>query len=174
MKDRILNEIKEWVISIVVAAVIAFTIKGFIFDIVQVSGPSMIPTLHDNDRVAIEKISLYSKSFKRGEIIILDPGEKGHGLYIKRLIALPGDRLQIKEGNVYINGEKLNEPYLSTGTETYAEEDIDMVIPEGYVYVLGDNREISEDSRYIGPIPFDHIKGHAIFKVFPFSDMKKL
>ncbi|KRQ86089.1 Signal peptidase I P [Caloramator mitchellensis] len=174
MRDRILTEIKEWVISIAIAAVIAFAIKGFIFDIVQVSGPSMIPTLHDNDRVAIEKISLYTKSFKRGEIIILDPGEKGRGLYIKRLIALPGDRLQIKSGSVFINGEKVNEPYLSEGTETYAEENIDMIIPEGFVYVLGDNREVSEDSRYIGPIPFDHIKGHAIFKVFPFSDMKKL
>lgn len=67
MKDKIINEIKEWIVSIVVAAVIAFTIKAFIFDIVQVSGPSMIPTLHDNDRVAIEKISLYTKNL---------PGEK--------------------------------------------------------------------------------------------------
>ncbi|MCX7904316.1 MAG: signal peptidase I [Caloramator sp.] len=174
MKDRIINEIKEWIISIVIAAVIAFTIKGFIFDIVQVSGPSMIPTLHDNDRVAIEKISLYTKKFTRGEIIILDPGNYGRGLYIKRIVALPGERLQIKEGSVFINGKKLQEDYLTPGTQTYAETDIDMVIPEGHVFVLGDNREVSEDSRYIGPIPIDHIKGHAIFKIFPFSDIKKL
>ncbi|WP_446715402.1 signal peptidase I [Caloramator sp. Dgby_cultured_2] len=91
---------------------------------------------------------------------------------MKRIVALPGERLEIKEGSVFINGKKLQEDYLSPGTQTYAETDIDMIIPEGYVFVLGDNREVSEDSRYIGPIPIDHIKGHAIFKIYPFSDIK--
>ncbi|SEG11426.1 signal peptidase I [Caloramator fervidus] len=174
MKEKIIAEIKEWIASIIIAAIIAFTIKAFIFDIVQVSGPSMLPTLHNNDRVAIEKISLYTKNFKRGEIIILDPGNNGRSLYIKRIIALPGERLQIKDGYVFINGKKLKEDYLLPGTKTYADEDIDIIIPKDHVFVLGDNREISEDSRYIGPIPFDHIKGHAILKLFPFTDIKKL
>lgn len=172
MSSSTLREIREWVVSIIIAAVIAFTIKGFLFDIIQVSGTSMVPTLHNDDRVAIEKISLYRNTLKRGEIVILDPGKKGRGIYIKRIIGLPGEKIEIKEGSVFINGNKLEEQYLKPGTVT--EGDISTVIPEDSVFVLGDNREVSEDSRYIGPIPIDHLKGHALFRVFPFNQMNSL
>lgn len=172
MSKGALKEIKEWIISIIIAAIIAFTIKGFLFDIIQVSGTSMVPTLHNNDRVAIEKISLYRNKLKHGEIVILDPGKKGRGIYIKRVIGLPGDKLDIKDGRVFINDKEINEPYLKPGT--YTDGNISLVIPADSVYVLGDNREVSEDSRYIGPIPIDHLKGHALFRVFPFNQMHKL
>lgn len=172
MREDIKREIKEWVYSLVIAAVLAFTIKAFIFDIIQVSGTSMVPTLHNNDRLIVEKISMYSKKIFRGEIVILDPGDKGRGIYIKRIIGLPGDELEIKNGEVYINGTKLQEDYLKPGT--YTDVDMKLKVPEDCVFVLGDNREVSEDSRYIGPIPIKNLKGHALLRVYPFNDIKKL
>lgn len=172
MKENIKNEIKEWIYSLVIAAVLAFAIKAFIFDIIQVSGRSMVPTLHNNDRVIVEKISMYRKKIYRGEIVILDPGSKGRGIYIKRIIGLPNETVEIKDGNVYINGDKLQEDYLEPGT--YTDVDLKITVPEDCVFVLGDNREVSEDSRYIGPIPIKNLKGHAVLRVYPFNDIKKL
>jgi signal peptidase I len=172
MSDKVMKEIKEWVISIIIAAVITLGIKYFIFDLIQVSGTSMVPTLHNNDRVAVEKISVKMNKFERGEIIIFDPGDKGKGIYIKRIIGLPGDTVEIKNGKVYVNGVKLKEDYLKPGTVTT--DDMKLTIKKGEIFVLGDNREVSEDSRYIGPIPIKNIKGHAIFRLFPFNQMGKL
>lgn len=170
MSSSIKKEIKEWLIAIVIALAIAFVIKGFVFDLIQVSGTSMVPTLHNGDRVAVEKLSLYTNNIKRDQIVILDSGDKEHTIYIKRVIGLPGENLEIKNGFVYINGKKLNEPYLKPGTFTSG--DIKITVPENTVFVLGDNREVSEDSRYIGPIPLNRLKGHAIFRLYPFNQIK--
>ncbi|TDT51239.1 signal peptidase I [Fonticella tunisiensis] len=172
MQKSFIEELKEWSVSIVIAAVVAFSIKTFLFDIIEVSGTSMLPTLHDKDRVAIEKITLYTKDIKRGEIVILDPGTKGRGIYIKRVIGLPGETIEIKNGNVYINGEILHENYLRSGT--YTDIDMKVTIPEDSVFVMGDNRQVSEDSRIIGPIPIKNLKGHALFRIFPFNQMGKI
>ncbi|EYE88926.1 signal peptidase [Fervidicella metallireducens AeB] len=171
MNNQLAKEIKEWIICIIVAGAIAFLIKGYVFDIIQVSGTSMVPTLHDSDRVAVEKISLYNDNLKHGEIIIFDPGSKGRGIYIKRIIGLPGDEVEISDGCVYVNGKKLVEDYLKPGT--FTEGDQKLKVPNDSIFVLGDNREVSEDSRYIGPIPIKNIKGHAILRVFPFNQIRK-
>ena len=165
------KELVEWIISIIVAAVIAILIKGFIFDIIRVSETSMLPNIHDGDRIVVEKISLYNKNIRRGDIYILDPGVEGRGLYIKRIIGLPGEKLQIKDGKVYINGKQLEEDYLAPGT--YTEGNFNLIIPQNKVFVLGDNREVSEDSRYFGAIPVKNLKGRAVFRIFPFNNMKK-
>lgn len=166
------KELVEWIISIIIAAVIAIIIKGFIFDIIRVSETSMLPNIHDGDRIVVEKISLYNKNIKRGDIFILNPGSKGRGLYIKRIIGLPGEKLEIKDGNVYINGKQLKEDYLAPGT--YTEGNFNLIIPQNTVFVLGDNREVSEDSRYLGPIPFKNLKGRAVYRIYPFNNIKKL
>lgn len=171
MSSNFKKEAREWIISIIIAAAIAFIIKSFIFDIIQVSGTSMVPTLHDRDRVAVEKISLYTHNIKRGQIVILDSGDKNHDIYIKRIVGLPKDILEIKSGDVYLNGKKLKESYLKPGT--YTDNDMKIVVPDDSVFVLGDNREVSEDSRFIGPIPIKNLKGHAIFRIYPFNAMKK-
>lgn len=170
MDTNFMKEMKEWILSIIAAAIIAFLIKAFLFDIIQVSGRSMIPTLHNNDRIAVEKISLYRHSFKRGQIIIFDSGKKEQSIYIKRLIGLPGDKVEISNGLVYVNDELLKEDYLKPGT--YTDIDLKLTVPEGKVFVLGDNREVSEDSRYLGPIDISKLKGRAIFRIYPFNDMK--
>jgi signal peptidase I len=172
MSSKVMKEIKEWIISIAIAAVVTFTLKYFVFDIIQVSGTSMLPTLHNSDRVAIEKVSLKANKIERGEIVIFDPGEKGRGIYIKRVIGIPGDTVEIKEGLVFVNGKQIEENYLKP--DTYTEGDIKQQISDGEIFVLGDNREVSEDSRYIGPVPIENLKGHAIFRVFPFNQMGKV
>jgi signal peptidase I len=172
MSNKVMKEVKEWVVSIVIAAIVTIAIKQFLFDIIQVSGTSMLPTLHNRDRVAVEKISLKSNKIKRGEIVIFDPGDKGRGIYIKRVIGIPGDTVEIVGGLVYVNGKQIKEDYLKPGT--YTEGEIKQQIPEGEIFVLGDNREVSEDSRYIGPIPIENLKGHATFRIFPFNQMGKV
>lgn len=172
MSSKVMKEIKEWIVSIVIAAVVTFAIKQFVFDIIQVSGTSMLPTLHNSDRVAVEKISLKSNKIHRGEIVIFDPGDKGRGIYIKRVIGLSGDTVEITGGSVYVNGKQIQENYLRPGT--YTEGEIKQLIPEGEIFVLGDNREVSEDSRYIGPVPMENLKGHAVYRLFPFNQMGKV
>lgn len=175
MSNGILKEIKEWILSIIIAAAIAFIIKGFLIDIIQVSGTSMLPNLSNNDRLVIEKLSLYTHNYKRGEIIIFKPNAETKDIYIKRIIGLPGDRVEIKNGEVYVNSEKLDEKYLQSGMFTTAEQSqySNLTVPENCLYVLGDNRTVSEDSRYIGPIPVENIKGHAVLRVYPFNHIKK-
>lgn len=83
MSNSILKEIKEWALSIIIAAVIAFLVKGFLIDIIQVSGPSMLPTLRDRDRLVIEKISLYTNKYNRGDVIIFKPADNSKDIYKK-------------------------------------------------------------------------------------------
>lgn len=98
----------------------------------------------------------------------------GETSYIKRVIGLPGDHIEIKDNSVYVNGEKLNEPYLDPGTKT---TDVggcftDIVVPDKYIYVLGDNREDSGDSRRFGCIPIDKIEGRAVWRFWPLNQWK--
>jgi signal peptidase I len=172
MKNRLLREIRDWIISILIAAVLAIAIKFFFFDIIEITGRSMLPTLYEKDKVAIEKLSLYIGNIKRGQVVILDPGDKGSGIYIKRVVGLPGEILEITGGRVYIDGELLDEDYLDE--DTYTDMDIKITIPEDSVFVMGDNREVSEDSRVIGPIPIKNLKGHALFRVYPFDHLGKI
>jgi signal peptidase I len=175
MSKGVLREIKEWVLSIIIAAIVAFVIKGFLIDIIQVSGTSMLPNLSDKDRLVIEKISLYTHNYKRGEIIIFKPNDVTKDIYIKRIVGLPGDKVEIKNGEVYVNNEKLDESYLKPDMFTGAEPNqfSNLIVPDNCLYVLGDNRVVSEDSRYIGPIPIENIKGHAVLRVYPFNQTKK-
>ena len=96
--------------------------------------------------------------------------------YIKRIIALPGEHIEIKDGKVYINGEELEENYLAEGVETNADggQFLDIVVPENYVFVMGDNRSHSADSRRFGCIPYNKIEGKVVFRFWPFSVWGKI
>ena len=169
---NILSSIIEWVICIIVAIILTLLIKTFLFDIIRVSGTSMVPTLHDKDIVGVEKLSLYKNKFDYKDIVIFDSRNEKHNIYIKRVIGLPGDTVEIKDGGVYINGEHLNETYLDPNTTTTG--NLSVTLDDSHIFVLGDNREVSEDSRQLGPIPIDSIKGHAVFRFFPLSKIGTL
>ena len=154
---------------IIVAFLIAVVLRAYVFDITRVEGASMYPTLANNDNLITVKVTYLLSEPQRGDIIVLEAPDEPGADYIKRIIALPGEELKIKNGNVYINNELLDEPYLN-GIET--EGDIHTIIPEGFYFVMGDNRGESRDSRIdaIGCINKDNIIGKACVRLYPFSE----
>lgn len=163
------REILSWVMSIGIAVCAAFLIRAFIFEIILVDGESMFPTLHNNERVAIEKMSRYATLPERGDIIIVKYPDMD-GTYVKRVIGLPGDILTVIDSTVFVNGMPLDEPYINP--EPYMDME-PQVVPEDAVFVMGDNRAHSMDSRvpYVGPIDKSNIVGHAMFVIWPLNNI---
>jgi signal peptidase I len=170
---------------IVGALVVALVVKTFLFQAFYIPSGSMEPTLEKGDRVLVNKVSYDLHDVNRGDVIVfeLDPDDVGaDGIkdLIKRVIGLPGDVIETRDGVVYINDEPLDEPYLADGTTTGSPADGQnpgierQTVPDGHVYVLGDNRSNSADSRYRGPIPIDSIVGRAFILVWPPGDIANL
>ena len=155
--------------EVVVLAVILYFGISFAVQTVHVEGLSMFGTLNDNDYLIANKIDYRLHAPQRGDIIILRPPTLSTTDYIKRVIALPGERLLIKDGHVYINGHLLEEPYLpeawTVGTDYGGPNGT--VIPANEYFVMGDNRNRSQDSRVFGPINRDRIDGKAWFRIWP-------
>ncbi len=168
------NELLEWIKSIGIAIVIAFFIKTFLFDTTYVKGISMYPTLEEKDRLFANKISLYIGEPKKGDIILIDAPDAKRKKYVKRLIGTEGDLIEITDGLVYVNGEKLDEPYIEDGIYTYVYNEDSWTVPDGEIFVLGDNRHegASKDSRWFGTVSEDSVRGIAVFRFFPFSNGK--
>ena len=158
---------------ILIALLIALVLRAYVFDLTVVDGTSMYPRLNDNDKLIAEKISYHFSDPRRGDIVVINAPDLPGKDYIKRIIALPNERLTIDNGKVYINGKELIEPYLD-GIDTSG--DIDMVIPDGYYFVMGDNRPDSRDSREekISVISIDDINSKAVFRLLPLRDFGSL
>lgn len=158
--------IKEWIIPIISAIAIAFLINKFLFFNMEVMSGSMIPTLNISDRYIVTKV--YNKeNLKEGDIIVFYSHEYNERL-VKRLIGLPGDKIEIKDGAVFRNGEKLNQDYVKnkdTYNGTYE-------VPQGQYFFLGDNRPNSADSRYWknSYVDASDIEGKVQFRFYPFKD----
>lgn len=167
----------EWVVVIVGAVALALLIKTFVMQAFFIPSPSMDPTLKVHDRVLVNKLSYHLHDVNRGDIVVFErPPTEGEGIkdLIKRVIALPGESLVIDNGKVYIDGRLLDEPYLQPGVVTHNRPEATRcaptnpcVIPQGQVWVMGDNRDNSRDSRYFGPIAESTIVGRAFVKVWP-------
>ena len=166
------KETIEWIKSIGMAIVIAVLIKSFVFNTTYVLGNSMLPTLHEKDRLFATKVSLYFNGPGRGEVVVLEAPDDPKKDYIKRVIALENDKVEIREGQVYINDELLIEDYIDPDSYTHIYDEDTWIVPEGEVFVLGDNRAqgASKDSRYFGPISLKSIKGITGFRYFPFNN----
>lgn len=182
---KLVKEIGSWVGSIAIAFVLSLIVSIFIFQPSKVLGHSMEPTLSDTQRIYISKLShTFSSLPDYGDIVIIDSrvdrersfkddiiespivslitGYNNERIfYVKRVIGKPGDVLEFKHHKVYRNGEALDEPYLNE-TMLYATKE-KRVVPEGHIFVMGDNRNHSTDSRDIGYIPLDHVIGKKIF-----------
>jgi signal peptidase I len=170
--------VKEYAISIVVCVIIALVLRNFVIARADVDGESMYPTLRDNDVVFVEKVSALWDKYSRGSIVIFETHNVKNDIYIKRVIAVAGDEVEIRGGKVYVNGNILKEEYLPEGTATKAErfmmENRIFKVPEGYVFVMGDNRGNSVDSRSFGPVKVEDIKGRAVMRFLPIKTMKIL
>ena len=167
------SEIKDWIVSIVIAIVLAFLIRYFIVELYLVDGPSMRPTLQSAERLVVNKFIYRFRAPERGEILVFRYPRDPSRDFIKRVIAIPGDTIEIKDGRVYVNSTLLNEPYILSKTRgNYPLA----TVPEGHIFVMGDNRNNSEDSRFadVGFVPFDLIKGKAMLVFWPIGQFKTL
>lgn len=159
------NSIKEWIKTIILAIIIAGIISIAIKP-VRVDGLSMYPTFNENDYMIVNKLSYKFTDIKRGDNVVAKVDDSGkEKLIIKRVIAIPGDYVEIKNGNVYINGEIYNESYINQ--KTYG--NVNIKVPSENVFLLGDNREISKDSREIGCVSFGNIVGKVAIRLYPFN-----
>jgi signal peptidase I len=170
----------EWAIVLVGALVVALVVKTWLFQAFYIPSGSMEPTLQVGDRVLVNKISYDIADVDRGDIIVFerpDDWETGDiEDLIKRVIALPGDTVAARDGEVYVNGQVLDEPWLAEENRGITSfEDRSQCVPEctlgpNEVFVLGDNRDNSSASNRYGPIDFSHVIGRAFIRVWPLSE----
>jgi signal peptidase I len=162
--------------TIVTAAILAFGIRTFVAEARYIPSSSMEPTLLINDRLIIEKISYHLHDPKRGDIVVFNPTKalqerNFKDAFIKRVIGLPGDTIQVKNGIVYVNGGALSENYIAQKPEyNYGP----VTVPPGQYLVLGDNRNNSYDSHYWGFVPKDKFVGRAFVRFWPFDRLGML
>ncbi|HEY5021384.1 MAG TPA: signal peptidase I [Gemmatimonadaceae bacterium] len=168
--SSLLREVAE----VVVLAIILYFGISFAVQAVHVEGLSMYATLDNNDYLIANKIDYRLHAPQRGDIIILRPPTDNSKDFIKRVIALPGEKLLIRDGFVYINGHKLDEPYLPEAWTTFNNWPNDgtdgKVMGPNQYFVMGDNRNKSQDSRIFGPIGRDRIDGRAWFRIWPLAN----
>lgn len=184
-----MHEILDWIYSIVIALFLAMVIHIFIFVPTRVSGESMYPTLNNGQYLIVSKIGhVLGRDVNYGDIVIIDSrvhrertwrddveepmdnylaifskNSDQHNVWVKRVIGKGGDELAFHDGHVYRNGEKLDEPYINEPMEFSM--DGTYKVPEGCVFVMGDNRNHSSDSRFIGPVPLNHVLGTVVYKL---------
>lgn len=182
-KKSIAREILSWVGTICIALVVAILINAYVFRISEVNGPSMQSTLYEGDMVYLSRLPYLFGEPERGDIVVLDSSSTHRNFFmefqeslqynvvsqnifgvkptkkywIKRVIGLPGDTIESRNGKLYRNGEPLQEDYVKDNTYVY--QDFSVTVSEGYVFVMGDNRGNSRDSRDIGPVPIDNLLG---------------
>ncbi|MFS0690939.1 signal peptidase I [Sporosarcina sp. 179-K 8C2 HS] len=171
MKKETTSEIMSWIKAIVVACVLVFAIRHFLFSPVIVSGQSMEPTFESENRVIISKIH---KLDHFDLVVFHAPGSTED--YIKRVIGLPGDTVVMKDDKLFINGKEYEEEYIQANKERLFNdqkltEDFEVTVPEGQLFVLGDNRRNSTDSRAIGCIDQESVVGKVGFRFYPFNSI---
>ncbi|MEH6944786.1 signal peptidase I [Bacillus sp. JJ722] len=178
-KNVVVKEIFSWMKAILLAVGLVFICRQFLFTPITVSGPSMMPTFEDQNKVIVSKIS----EIERFDTIVFKSDLSESEYIIKRVIGLPGDTIEMKNDILYVNGKEYKEPYLqehksnlnqgATLTEdfTLSEKTGKSVVPEGSYFVLGDNRQKSTDSRAFGFIEEDAVLGEVKLRFFPFDEI---
>ncbi|MGK0554636.1 signal peptidase I [Macrococcus capreoli] len=180
------KELREWIVSIAIAVALVLVVRSFFFVQYQVSGDSMVPTFENKDRLVINKMATWSNGLNRGDVIVFHANKDKD--YIKRLVGLPGDKVEYKNDTLYINGTAVEENYLKSNkalapngkltedfsVKTLSHSDGKDTIPKGKYLVLGDNRAISLDSRRpeLGLIESKNVVGKVALRFWPFSSFE--
>ena len=163
----------EWVAVIGGALVVALLIRAFFLAAFYIPSESMVPTLEKGDRVLVNKLSYKLHDVHRGDVVVFErpPNEPDNGIkdLIKRVVALPGETIEVRDCKVLIDGKALNEPYVKSWTRTCTAPA--KTIGSNEVFVMGDNRDDSQDSRFFGPISQDLIVGRAFVVVWPLTHL---
>ncbi|MCI5997173.1 MAG: signal peptidase I [Peptoniphilaceae bacterium] len=167
-KDSFLNTVIDYVKVIVIALVLSFGLRTFVVSSTVVDGRSMNPTVNHGDRLLVNKLFFMKKNITRGDIIdFYVPSAKKY--YLKRVIGVEGDTVEIIENRVYLNGKMLEEDYVSTNITTPHNENTKWVVPKDHIFVLGDNRSNSRDGRDLGVVPRSDIVGKVVLRYYPFN-----
>lgn len=172
------NEWFDWFKALLIALGLAFLVRTFLFTPIIVDGPSMNPTLHDRDQMIVNKFTYRFNEPERFDIVVFHANDQKD--FIKRVIALPGEHVAFKDNTLYINGKPIEEKFFTENdihiqTNDFTLEEIPgnySTVPEGHVFVLGDNRTNSTDSRLLGPISIDQIVGKASVIYWPFERLQ--
>lgn len=170
-----LRNVAEWIAIAGGALLVAFLIKTFLLQAFYIPSLSMAPTLKVNDRVLVNKLSYDLHDVNRGDLVVFEsPPNEGSQTkdLIKRVIGLPGETVESREGQIYINGQVLQEPYLQDDITTGPMEKV--TVPPDHLWVMGDNRANSRDSRFFGAIPEDLVIGRAFVRVWPITALSLL
>ncbi len=167
-------DVMEYLITLLLMMVIAFTIRSVIFEPMRVKGSSMQNTLQPKDYMAVEKVSYIVSPMKRGDVVICYYPNNDDYTCVKRIIGLEGDTITIEGGVVSVNGVRLQEDYVTTGMTS--KHDGTYVVEDGCIFVMGDNRLVSRDSTdgMVGSIPAERVIGRVRWVLLPFERMKKL
>ena len=158
-----------WIRDLLVSAAASVLIITFLYQPVRVEGTSMLPRLEDRDRLFINKFVYHIAAIERGDVVVFCYPRDPEKSYIKRVIALPGDRLRIDHGQVWLNGKQLIEDYVPEEFED-SRSMAEIVVPQDSYFMMGDHRSISSDSREFGPVDRDLIYGKAVFVYWPARD----
>jgi signal peptidase I len=159
-----------WLRDLVISATASILIIMFLYQPVRVEGTSMLPRLEDRDRLFINKFVYHFAAIERGDVVVFRYPRDPEKSYIKRVIALPGDRLRIDQGRVWVNNRLVREPYVPAeyrDSRSLAE----MTVPDDSYFMMGDHRSISSDSRDFGPVDRSLIYGKAVFVYWPANDV---
>ena len=169
--DKLKSNIIELIEFVAIVAAILMTIRVFAAEPHRVSGSSMIPNFHDGDYIITNKLAKSSSSLQRGEVIILENPSDKNQVFIKRVVGLPGEKVKLLNGKVYLNNEALEEKYLpedlSSPGESFLKEGEEVIVPENNYFVMGDNRSNSSDSREWGFLQKDLVVGQALLRYWP-------
>ncbi|WP_353673174.1 signal peptidase I [Synechocystis sp. LKSZ1] len=179
MSESIASAPKRWKslrensLLLLIALVMAFLIRTFVAEPRYIPSDSMLPTLERGDRLVVEKLSYHFHGPRVGEVVVFSPpdslqnqGYDSHQAFIKRVIATEGETIAVQDGVVYRNREPLSEPYILEAPHYFLPP---LVVPDGQLFVMGDNRNNSNDSHVWGFLPCDHVIGHAVFRFFPLN-----
>ncbi len=169
-EGRFSSSLFDWSESIAFSLIIVVVVFTFLFRMISVAGSSMVPTLHDHDMMIVSNLG-YAPN--RGDVVVVNKPSTQYGSIVKRIIAVGGDTVDINfaTGDVMVNGEVLDEPYINEPTYTAEGMAFPLTVPEGQLFLMGDNRNGSSDSRdpQIGLVDEHYIIGHVLGVVFPFS-----
>jgi signal peptidase I len=163
----------RWVRDIFISLAVSAFFIIFLYQPVKVEGTSMMPTLDDQERVFINKFVYRLEPIQRGDVVVFRYPRDTSKSYIKRVIAVAGDRVKIEDGLVYVNGRQIDEAYVPQMYEDVRSYSETVVPPHSY-FVMGDHRNLSNDSRDFGPVDKSYIYGKAVFGYWPFAKLGKL
>jgi signal peptidase I len=163
--------ILEIVQALALAIVISVVLNLFVVQVTEVRQRSMEPTLEQNDRVLVSKLDYRFGAAQRGDIIVFNPPIPDASIpYVKRVIAVAGQTVDLRNGNVFVNGQQVDIPQAHGATQPQAPQIVyPFKVPDGQIFVMGDNRTFSSDSRTFGPVPVGNIIGKVILRFWPFD-----